>query len=234
MGYWYIDGYDEENQEDFSFRIGHKDVPKHLRVYAGDYEFDWNKVENTQKRKKQVLEMYGQLLSAENITDASVALVTASRLARKRKALGLTKKDMAQRLGITPAAYNAYELAYVKTRDRSDYTIESLYSILSQKLPYRIPSVPKLIQLAKMLDCSVEYLIGVSDDDFAKFEDYKSEHCTIASAADRKKNHDAKFFAEQNPIAKAFANNFDQLTATQQGILYGKLCEMLAENGVEI
>lgn len=209
MGYWYIDRYDITNEENIIHRIGHADIPGYLKIYSGDYPKTWADAFN---------------VSPDKETEKAIAFVTASRIAQMRREHCVTKKQVADKLGITLGAYNAYELAYVKIREGNGST-EVNYKDLDCDLPFRVPTVSKIIQLAKSFDCSVEWLIGVSDDETATFEDYnKEKKCDNISSSNNNKDS----------IEEAFNKNFGKLTKTQQGILYGKLCEMLCENGMDV
>ena len=207
MGYWFVDDYSETDERDLIYRIGSEDIPEYLKIYSGHYATSWAHVFN---------------IPADEITDKTIAYVTAARIAKKRRDTCATKKQVADKLGITIGAYNAYELAYVKTREGMN-SDEVNYEQLKSSLPFRVPTVPKLIQLAMMFDCSVEYLIGVSDDENAHFDDYNKEIKNNNSPAEG-----------QDPIVEVFNKYLSKLSKTQQGMLYGKLCEMLRENGIEI
>lgn len=61
------------------------------------------------------------------------------RLREERKALGLTQRDMADKLGITQPSYIRYESG----------TSE--------------PSLSRLVQIAEILDVSIDYLLGRKD-----------------------------------------------------------------------
>ena len=84
------------------------------------------------------------------------------------------------------------------------------------------------LQLAKMFDCSVEWLIGLSDK-YSKFSDYNIQPGDVTEIKDTKPEVKA-----ESPLFASFAANFDELSTAQQGILYGKLCEMLHENGKDM
>lgn len=260
----------ESNVEwDRTSKIGYKDQPEWLKIYAGDaivnYSYGFGELHDVKIGREETpydeLDLGGQIertledkakadykkiLDAE--TDKAISYVTARRIAKCRKRKRLTKQAVADILGVTLGAYNAYELAYVKVHENTNH--EENYKALDSKLAFRVPPVPKLIQLAKEFDCSVEWLIGVSDDSSKRFSDYNIEPIySEQEPAEPAKAQDQipapmpaptpapvaqEVVKPVSPIFQSFAANFDSLSVAQQGMLYGKLCEMLHETGVEM
>ena len=212
MGYWFIKSEVEDNQYQ---KIGYEDVPEYLRIYAGDY----------------FIQAFNNLGEAE--TDKSIAYVMASRIVHQRRKHNLTKKAVADKLGMRIGTYNAYEVAHVKINDGGG-TLEHNFKRFGDGVAFRYPSVAMIIQLAQLFDCSVEWLIGVSDDEDAKFSDYNK--IPEKRIADQKEPDimpaPVKEEPKQtvDPLTKMFVDNLAKLSDVQKGILYGKMCEMLSDN----
>jgi len=69
--------------------------------------------------------------------------IFAERVRQRRLALRIGVREMARRLGVAPSLITQYE-------DGS-----------------ALPGLPLLVALARALDCSTDYLVGLSDDPHA-------------------------------------------------------------------
>lgn len=243
MGYKYVEQFDVETKEESICQIGYRDNGEFIKIYAGDClypnVFTWGDMKDVKIRDYNAIidEALKNKLDFE--TDKAISYVVSRRIIKRRKQKGLTKQAVANALGVTLGAYNAYELAYIKVQDGT-HSPEVNYEYLDRKVAFRVPPVPKLIQLAKLFDCSIEWLIGVSDDGKKKFSDYNTPPVVEAGHIDFEKtitepaSNVTTLTPQGNFFLDSFNRNFEGLTATQQGILYGKLCEMLMENGAEM